>query len=75
LAPSSARRRSVGDAGRQPIGLDDPVEDLLHHREVVLADVGQRELRLAELRHADDVGHQLLGEADAAGADDGDLQS
>ena len=44
------------------------------HVEVVLADVGQRDLDAGEFRHAQDVGDELLGEADAAGADDGDLR-
>ena len=50
-------------------------EDRLDHVEIVLADVGQRELDVGELRHAQNVGEELPGEADAAGADDGDLEA
>ena len=41
-----------GDCRRQTVGLDHAVEDLLDHREVVLADVGQRELGVAQFRNA-----------------------
>ena len=59
----------------QLVRLDDPQQDRLDHLEIVLADVGQRELDVAKLRHAQNVGEQLLGEADAAGANDCDLEA
>ena len=41
----------------------------------MLADVGEREFGVGQLGHAEDVGDQLAREADAARADDGDLQA
>ena len=63
-----------GDGGGQPVGLDHAVEHLPDHRKAVLADVGQCELGVAQLRDRHDVGEQASGEADAPGANDGDLE-
>jgi hypothetical protein len=71
LAAVGRRRHPRG----QFVRLDDPVEDRLDHGEVVLAQIRQRELDVPELRHGKNVGEELLGEADAAGADDGDLEA
>ncbi|MCY1243485.1 hypothetical protein D9M72_565010 [compost metagenome] len=38
------------------------------------ADVGERELDIMEFWNAENIGEELLGETDAAGADDGNLE-
>ena len=62
-----------GDPRRQFVHLNDPVDDLAHHVEIVLVDVGERDLDILQFRHAQDVHAELLSEADAAGADDRNL--
>ncbi len=71
FATISCRR----DPRRQPVRLDHAVEQALDHRQVSLADVGQRELHVLELADRDDVADQLRGEPDASGADHADLES
>ncbi len=71
--PASVRRR--GDPCRQPVRLDHTVDQPLDHGQVVLADVGQRELHVLELGNGHDVADQLLREADAPRADHADLES
>ncbi len=61
--------------GGEFVGLHNPVEDRLDHREVVLAQIRQGKLDVAKLRHGKNVREELLGEADAAGADNGDLEA
>ena len=60
---------------RKLVRIDDLQQDRLDHLEVVLADVGQRDLDVAQFRHAQNIGEQLLGETDTARADDGDLEA
>ena len=77
VAGAGQRLAAVGGGGdlrRQAVHLDDAADDLGDHVEVVGVDVGQRDLDAGEFRHLEDVGDELLGEADAAGADDGDLE-
>ena len=62
-----------GDFRRQPVGGNDTVEDPPHHDEVVLADIGKRELDVAKFGHRHDVGDESFGKSDAARADDRDL--
>ena len=87
LEPALADRADdvvgVGDRGAavggrldlrgQLVGLDVAPAELRDHVEVLLADVGQREGRVRQFRHGEDVAHQPAGEADRAGADHRDL--
>ncbi|MCY1299151.1 hypothetical protein D9M70_486680 [compost metagenome] len=59
---------------RQAVDLDDSVEDRLDHLQIAGTEVGQRHFDITQFRHGENVGKELLGEADAAGADDGDLE-
>ena len=75
VAGAIQRRAAVGgggNPGRQAAGFDHPLEDLADHRQVVLADVGQRELNVTEFRDAENVSDEFPGEAEAARANDGD---
>ena len=63
-----------GDPRRQFVHLDETVDDLAHHVEIVLVDVGERDLDVLQFRHAQDVHAELLSEANAAGANDRNLQ-
>ncbi len=70
--PSVSRCR---DFGRQIIGLNDRLEDLADHAEIVLAEIRQSDFDIAKLRHTQNVGKQLFGEADASCTDDSDFET
>lgn len=55
---AAIRRRR--HARRQLVCFDDPVEDRLDHRQIVLTHIRQRKFNVAEFRHAEDVGEQLF---------------
>ena len=77
IARAIKRRAPVGgggDLGVQAVDLDRAPQDLRDHVEVVRIDIGQRDLDVVELGHLPDVGAQFACEANASGADDGDLE-
>ena len=55
--------------GRQPGRLDIAPTQLVHHIEIALVDVGERELDVSELGDAEDVAYDTPGESDAASSD------
>jgi hypothetical protein len=59
----------------QLVDFDRPLDNALHELEIVGADVGESEFRLAQFRDGNDVGDQFASEADTARADDGYLWS
>ena len=58
----------------QAVGADIPLRQLADHVEVGLADVAQGHLQRVEFRDREKIAEQLAGEADAAGADECDLE-
>ncbi len=67
-APVLRGREPRRELRRGDVALQQPV----HHVEVARVDVGEADVRVAELGHAQDVADHVPGEADAAGSDDGD---
>src|SRR6185295_9332386 len=61
------------ELGGKAVLADVALAELAHHFEVLLVDVGERDLDVAELGHREQIAHQGAGEADASGADEGNL--
>ena len=57
--------------GGEFVDVDNALDDLRDHVEIVLVHVRQRDFHACEFRHAQNVADELAGEADGAGADDG----
>ena len=63
-----------GDFGGQIVGVDNALDDLPRHVEVLFADVGQGDFNIGKFRHFQNVADQFLGEADGACTDDGNFE-
>jgi hypothetical protein len=59
------------DFGRELVDVNDALDDFRHHVEIVLVDVRKGDLNAGKFRDTQNVTDELAGEADGAGADDG----